>query len=772
MKIRRILAFFLIFLVTVGAILLATEPVRKWRTKTGGELEAAWDTSADSGGEDIRLVKEGKNYRVKLDKLSEEDVKYVQERRAELASRTAVEPSEFIPEEEETPTPTIVGEATETEVAENTEAPSGMEAEKTPTEKANKKYAVLVGVNEYEKLNSLRFAADDVNLIRDQLLTMGFEPDHIFTLSSGSGVSTAPVKRIIEERLNQVLGVPAHPDPSDATKTIPAVPGLAGKDDMIFLAFAGHGMQIDETIYFCPQDTQEEVVHSAVSISDIMKRLEDSPARFKWMVIDACRDNPFSARSGGNPNARSIQKIDDPPKGLMILQSCANMEQSYEDEEFKHGIFSYNFVEGLKGAADTDKDGKLTLTEVCKYTTEKTVDMSVQRFNKYQRPYMTGTMSDFIIVDDLLIDGITREEWNKAEGLYKEACAYRKDSKFKEAEEKIAAARKINKKRQEYIDEEGTIKWWLNKEAETARKLAEAEAKAKSEAEARKKAEEEARKAREEAQASVSSPSSSSEPSQRVSSIGVGSRAGEKKTLTVNGVDYTFCWCPAGEFMMGSPKSEEGRFDDETQHRVKLTKGFWMLETEVTQKMWKSVMGTTIEEQRDKANKDWNLAGVGPQNPMYYVSWEECVEFCEKLSGLTKSKIKLPTEAEWEYACRAGTTGEYGGTGSLDAMGWYEDNSGERTHEVKTKKANAWGLYDMHGNVWEWCSDWYDKTYYENSPGTDPVGPNSGSNRVGRGGGWGDFARYCRSALRSDSDPTGRRGILGFRLALVPSSSR
>ncbi len=260
-------------------------------------------------------------------------------------------------------------------------------------------------------------------------------------------------------------------------------------------------------------------------------------------------------------------------------------------------------------------------------------------------------------------------------------------------------------------------------------------------------------------------------------SFGKGSSAGEKKTLTVNGVDFTFCWCPPGEFMMGSPRSEDGHNDSEKQHRVRLTKGFWLLESEVTQEMWKSVMGTSIqdlftqEERRTRHELDPpSVEFLGAKKPMWFVNWGECQDFCGKLGALTGQKIVLPTEAQWEYACRAGTAGPYAGTGDLDDMGWYGKNSGGRLHEVKGKKANAWGLYDMHGNVWEWCSDWYDNEYYWESPENDPTGPSEGSNRVLRGGAWGHLAGDCRSAIRDLvwRELYVRFDYLGFRPALIP----
>ena len=227
--------------------------------------------------------------------------------------------------------------------------------------------------------------------------------------------------------------------------------------------------------------------------------------------------------------------------------------------------------------------------------------------------------------------------------------------------------------------------------------------------------------------------------------LGMGEEAGETKAIMLpGGAEMEMVWCPPGEFTMGSPRTEEGRGNNETQHRVTLTKGFWMAKTEVTQRQWKSVMGNNPSRFK------------GDDLPVENVIWKDCQEFCRK-AGLG---LRLPTEAEWEYACRAGSTGPYAGTGKLEDMGWYADNSGSETHPVGRKSPNAWGLCDMHGNVWEWCADWYQKDFGIATV-TDPTGPASGSFRVLRGGCWHSFARYCRSADRNDDDPASRDGRNG-----------
>ncbi|MDR1921073.1 MAG: formylglycine-generating enzyme family protein [Candidatus Adiutrix sp.] len=223
-----------------------------------------------------------------------------------------------------------------------------------------------------------------------------------------------------------------------------------------------------------------------------------------------------------------------------------------------------------------------------------------------------------------------------------------------------------------------------------------------------------------------------------------------------NRIGMEFVLIPAGEFMMGSPDADKEAFDGEKpQHRVTISQPFYLGKYAVTQAQWEAVMG----------NNPSFFKGLS--NPVERVSWEDVQEFIKKLNQKEgTSKYRLPTEAEWEYAARAGTTSRYSFGDDAEALGryaWYWDNSGMTTHPVGGKEPNGWGLYDMHGTVWEWVQDWYGD--YAGSSATDPQWPSSGSYRVNRGGSWLSYARYCRSASRDSRSPDSRGLILGFRLA-------
>ena len=241
------------------------------------------------------------------------------------------------------------------------------------------------------------------------------------------------------------------------------------------------------------------------------------------------------------------------------------------------------------------------------------------------------------------------------------------------------------------------------------------------------------------------------------------------QAFEVSGVRQVMRWIPPGEFLMGSPETEAERRDNETLHRVRLTRGFWLADTACTQELWEAVMGG-------------NPSGFQgePELPVERVSWNDIrTEFLVKLNALVPGlEVGLPTEAQWEYACRAGrqtpfwfgdqiTTDQVNYDGNYPYEGGAKGEYRERTVPVKGLPANGWGLYQMHGNVWEWCADWSGAYSFEEQ--VDPEGPQTGRERVLRGGSWDFLGRDCRSAVRSANVPDGRNRLIGFRLARGPS---
>jgi formylglycine-generating enzyme required for sulfatase activity len=259
-----------------------------------------------------------------------------------------------------------------------------------------------------------------------------------------------------------------------------------------------------------------------------------------------------------------------------------------------------------------------------------------------------------------------------------------------------------------------------------------------------------------------------------------------------NSIGMTFKLIPAGEFFMGSPDDAiEAEKDERPSHPVRISKPFYLGACEVTQAQYKAVMGNNPSSFSTNGDGKDRVAGQSTdQYPVEQVSWVDAIQFCNKLSEKEGKKpfyeidgedirvsdwngqgYRLPTDAEWEYACRANATAptrfSFGdNTVELGAYGWFDGNSDSRTHPVSQKRPNGFGLYDMHGNVWEMCWDWHGTDYYNQSPAEDPTGPARAAGRVNRGGAWNDGPRDCRSAKRGWRAPDGRVSHLGFRLTL------
>lgn len=241
--------------------------------------------------------------------------------------------------------------------------------------------------------------------------------------------------------------------------------------------------------------------------------------------------------------------------------------------------------------------------------------------------------------------------------------------------------------------------------------------------------------------------------------IGTSSYTPVVKTYEANGVSFQMVEVRGGTFTMGATSEQASdAFDDEKPaHSVTLS-SYYIGKTEVTQELWQAVMGSNPSKFK------------GDRKPVECVSWEACQTFISKLNSLTGKNFRLPTEAEWEFAARGGIKSKgykYSGSNTIDDVAWYWDNSGKTTHEVGTKSPNELGLYDMSGNVDEWCNDWSGNKYYSSSPSNNPTGPSSGTYRVYRSGSWGNYARICRSSNRgSNLTPDLLGDFLGLRLCL------
>lgn len=229
------------------------------------------------------------------------------------------------------------------------------------------------------------------------------------------------------------------------------------------------------------------------------------------------------------------------------------------------------------------------------------------------------------------------------------------------------------------------------------------------------------------------------------------------QTFTVAGVSFTMVFVEGGTFTMGATSEQVGEADDweKPTHRVTLS-DYYIGETEVTQALWKAVMGSNPSYFK------------GDNLPVENVSYDDVKTFITKLNQKTGKTFRLPTEAEWEYAARGGKKSKgykYSGSDNINDVAWYKDNSDDKTHPVKTKRPNELGIYDMSGNVYEWCSDWYGK--YTSEAQTNPQGPSGGSYRVLRGGSWSYFAGSCRASDRDYDFLSDLINVLGFRLALA-----
>lgn len=236
------------------------------------------------------------------------------------------------------------------------------------------------------------------------------------------------------------------------------------------------------------------------------------------------------------------------------------------------------------------------------------------------------------------------------------------------------------------------------------------------------------------------------------------------------GINMKMVWVEGGDFLMGCTSEQGGDCESDEQNVRRVTiDGYWIGMCEVTQSQWEKVIGTSIYQQQSKANEN-NTYGVGADYPMYYVSWNEAMEFCRLLSNKTGKTYTLPTEAQWEYAARGGNQGKdtrFSGSDNIDDVAWSTMNSNNTTHIIGKKKCNSLEIYDMSGNVWEWCQDWYAPSY-DLEDIYNPQGPTQGKEKVNRGGSKSSQPPNCRTSYRNHYNPNARFSYLGFRIVCIP----
>jgi len=641
-------------------------------------------------------------------------------------------------------------------------------------ERPGRRFALVIGINDYDLLGKLESCRADAEAIARVLVDRaGFEPGRLCLLADG-------------ERPRQF-----QPTYANMRRRIEQFTSLPRKDDTLLVFFAGHGLTIGGEAYLMPVDGSDE--HTGISMSWLRERMNASKASRKILILDACHSG--TATRGVSGIAPDLAA----GVATLVMTSCDADQISYPEDG--HGVFTAGLLAGLSGLADRDGDGLITGAELFS-TVRDHVEKWSLRTGKTQTPRMTpAEAADLVIarVPDEVRLAAQREQrfkealsegerllrarlWQQAEGAFRRALAvegYAADAEALEGLRTALGGAEAYRKRTAYESAlalaqaayaraVGTERedLWEQVKSHAERAIASGH----SDLSAAKKLLEEARRHLGPF-VYTGWPFDAQEAARRRQETAHALGCRPELTLDLGGgVSMELVLIPAGEFMMGSglsPQEVASRYggdayyydEEHPQHRVRITRSFYMGKYEVTQEQYEALMGTNPADFK------------GAKNPVEQVSWNDAVEFCRRLSARTGVEVRLPTEAEWEYACRAGSSAAHHFGDSVSRLGdyaWYYGNSGHKTHPVGGKRPNGWGLYDMHGNVEEWCTDWYGKDYYAQSPTLDPKGPSSGTSRVCRGGCWDFDPTSCRSAHRNRNRPTYAHADIGFRVAVTP----
>ncbi len=490
--------------------------------------------------------------------------------------------------------------------------------------------------------------------------------------------------------------------------------------------FSGHGLQLNGRNYLIPVDakieSESDIDFETVDAGRVLGKMQDAENSLNIVILDACRNNPFSKgfKSLG-AGSRGLAKMNAPAGS--IIAYATSPDSTASDGTGKNGVYTQYLLKYMKTPG-------LTIENMLKKTR---IDVARETGNKQIPWEHSSLMTDFYFTPAPEKESslIVRPDVSDATVWINDKKMGTGTLNFRQIQPGVYRIK---------VERDGYLPY------QTPLEIKEGEAK--------------------ELPVYLAKPEPEPEPVPE-------SVSPEKKII--NSIGMEFVYIPPGTFMMGSPENGPGRDRDEKQHRVTLTKGFYMQTTEVTQGQWKAVMG----------NNPSYFENCGDNCPAERVSWDDVQVFIEKLNRKDGRNYRLPTEAEWEYACRAGsgTPFVFGKCLSADQANYngkypckyplFGCPKGEyrgKSVPVASFTPNAWGLYDMQGNAVEWCQDWYGD--YPSGSVTDPAGPSSGSRRVGRGGGWNDGAAYCRSANRIRYSPDSRNDSLGFRPILPAGQQR
>jgi len=604
------------------------------------------------------------------------------------------------------------------------------------------RHGLVIGIDKHQERGlDLRYATADARALYDLMVdeTCGCFPRENVTLLLNEQATMREVGKAL----------------SSLTKKV-------APNDTVWIYFAGHGAVEGDEAYWVTHDSDvQSLSMTGLDRTRINKELSKLRSERLLLLIDCCHAAATALQTNALRAALSANELFGrfEGKGVMTLAASDGMQKSVELAELGRGAFTYYLEKGLRGEADENGDGVVTLNELWRYLHKK-VEAEAQRANNKQTPVKHGSMTgeDIALTINAAVVGKVPVLTATIKGMVGLRVGQLSTEQGKYCIELL--------NRSSPTDTEQEV---LEALEEVAR------------------GELQPRRFVPIVELAMRVPVPSIQPARPVALIstppaptvvqkdapmpwGVGfgkDKFGYVTGLDIGNVVQRMRWVPPGTFVMGSPVIELGRYNNEVQHRVMLTQGFWLGETPVTQAFWHSLTGRSNPSHFQ-----------GNDCPVEQVSWDDCDTFIARLNKLVRGGgFRLPTEAEWEYACRAGTaTATYAGNlwidgniaPQLEAIAWYQGNSGMRPHPVGQKAANPWGLYDMLGNVNEWCADWW--AFYDLGIDCDPQGSSGGTDRVVRGGSWRGSARNVRAANRNADRPKYRSENNGFRLARSPVS--